>query len=235
MQKLKQGAQKLGIEIPAHQLEIFEVYYRELMDWNGRINLTSITEYDDVQIKHFLDSLTLIPYLDCTRSISIIDVGTGGGFPGIPLKIVRPDIELTLVESTAKKIGFLNHLIRVLNLDRTEAVLGRAEERASEVKLRGQYDISVTRAVGHLSTNLEITLPFCKIGGFSISYKKGNIWKELYRAKQAAPILGGRFDRITYMTPDIIPDEHMLVFFEKVAHTQKKYPRKPGLPSKRPL
>jgi len=225
----------MGINISKHQLEMFQVYYRELIDWNSSVNLTSITDYEDVQIKHFLDSLTLVPYLNHTKGIRIIDVGTGAGFPGVPLKIIRPDIELTLLESTAKKTKFLNHLTGVLELDATEVIRGRAEEAASQAKYRELYDLALTRAVGALSTNLELSLPFCKINGLSISYKKNAIEDELDSAKQAAPILGGQFERIEAISRNIFPDRRVLLFFRKVSPTPGKYPRNTGIPSKRPL
>jgi len=235
METLNQGAQKLGIDISSHHLKMFEVYYRELTDWNKRINLTAITDYDDVQVKHFLDSLAVVLYLNLTKSTRVIDVGTGGGFPGIPIKIIRPDIELTLLESSAKKTDFLKHLIGVLELDGIDVISARAEEKASDTTFREQYDIATTRAVGSLSTNLELTLPYCKIGGLSVSFKKDSIEEELNSAIVAAPALGGQFDRIHYIAPDITPDDHILVLFSKVSPTPNKYPRKPGMPSKRPL
>ena len=235
MELLKKAAKTLGINISSYQLGKFEVYYRELIDWNSKINLTAITDYDDVQVKHFFDSLTLIPFLDVTNSMKVIDIGSGGGFPGVPLKIIRPDTELTLLESTAKKTGFLEHLIEVLGLDKTNVVRGRAEEKASEAIFREQYDIALTRAVGALSTNLELSLPFCKIGGLAVSYKKDGIEEELENAKQVSIVLGGQFERVELISRDIFPDSRLLVFFRKVSPTPGKYPRNTGIPSKRPL
>ncbi|MCK5430347.1 MAG: 16S rRNA (guanine(527)-N(7))-methyltransferase RsmG, partial [Anaerolineales bacterium] len=146
MDLLRLSAKEMGIDISKHQLEMFQVYYHELITWNSRVNLTAITNYEDVQIKHFLDSLTLIPYLDRTKAMKVIDIGSGGGFPGVPLKIIRPDIDLTLIESTAKKTKFLNHLIGALKLDGTDVICGRAEEKAFEALFREQYDIALTRA-----------------------------------------------------------------------------------------
>jgi len=235
MELLKKAAKTLGINISSYQLELFQIYYRELIDWNNRMNLTAITDYDDVQIKHFLDSLTLIPFLDATNTLKVIDIGSGGGFPGIPLKIIRPDIGLTLLESTAKKTTFLNHLIGVLELDRVEVICGRAEEKAHEATYREQYDVALTRAVGALSTNLELSLPFCKIGGLSVSYKKADIGNELDMTNKAAPILGGQFEKIEQISTDVFPDSRLLVFFRKPSPTPGKYPRHTGIPSKRPL
>ena len=213
-------------------MENRSVVYRE---WNSRINLTAITDYDDVQTKHFLDSLTLVPYLDPVNTMKVIDIGSGGGFPGVPLKIIRPDIELTLLESTAKKTKFLNHLIGELELVKIEVICGRADEQASKAIFREQYDVALTRAVGALSTNLELSLPFCKIGGLSVSYKKDDIEHELTSAKLAAPILGGRFEKIEQISTDVFPDSRLLAFFRKVSPTPGKYPRNTGIPSKRPL
>ena len=235
MDLLRLSAKEMGIDISKHQLEMFQVYYHELITWNSRVNLTAITNYEDVQIKHFLDSLTLIPYLDRTNTMKVIDIGSGGGFPGVPLKIIRPDIDLTLIESTAKKTKFLNHLIGALKLDGTDVICGRAEEKAFEAVFREQYDIALTRAIGVLSTNLELSLPFCKVSGLSVSYKKNAIKDELDSAKHAAPILGGQFDRVEPVSRDLFPDRRVLVFFRKVSPTPSKYPRNIGIPSKRPL
>ncbi|MFC1998449.1 16S rRNA (guanine(527)-N(7))-methyltransferase RsmG [Chloroflexota bacterium] len=235
MDLLKQGAKEMGIDISQKQLDLFEAYYRELIAWNKKTNLTTITDYREVQIRHFLDSLTLIPYLNDSERTRIIDIGSGGGFPGIPLNIIITGTEITLIESTGKKTAFLKHLISVLELNTVEVIQGRAEDIASQSKYREQYDISITRAVGALSTVLELTLPFCKIGGLSISFKKLEIDDELKHAKDISATLGGQFDKIEEINSDVFPDSRQLVFFRKISPTPEKYPRKPGLPSKRPL
>ena len=173
MEKLSTGAIKLGLELNQRQLEQFYIYYQELLDWNRRLNLTAITDYESVQIKHFLDSLTVT--LAWQQPISsmdfrLIDVGTGAGLPGIPLKILWPGIRLVLLDSTAKKAVFLHHLKQKLGLDDVEVVVGRAEEIAHETQYREKFDVVLSRAVAPLSTLVELTLPFCAIGGsFSFS------------------------------------------------------------------
>ncbi|MFC1979061.1 16S rRNA (guanine(527)-N(7))-methyltransferase RsmG [Chloroflexota bacterium] len=235
MELLHDLAKNMAIDISKRQLEMFEVYYRELVVWNNSVNLTAITDYEDVQIKHFLDSITLVPYLKHNQKIKVIDIGSGGGFPGVPIKILNPDIELALLEATAKKTSFLNHLIGSLQLKETEVICGRAEEKASDPMFREIYDIALTRAVGALTTNLELSLPFCRIGGLSVSYKKVGIEEELENAKQISSALGGRFESIKLVSTDIFPDGRILVFFRKISPTPSKYPRRSGLPSKRPL
>ncbi|MFC1906055.1 16S rRNA (guanine(527)-N(7))-methyltransferase RsmG [Chloroflexota bacterium] len=235
MDLLKQNALKMGIDITRNQLDKFNIYYKELITWNRRTNLTAITNYEDVQIKHFLDCLTLIPYVKLNKGTQVIDIGSGGGFPGIPLKISYPDIELALIESTGKKAQFLKHLLSALEIDGVEVIQGRAEEIASHPKYREQYDIAIIRAVGTLSTVLELTLPFCKIGGLSISFKKAGIDDEIKHAQNISEILGGLFDSTHEINKSIFPDKRQLVFFRKVSPAPSKYPRKPGIPSKRPL
>ena len=176
MDKLKAGAQKLGINLSQQQLELFETYYRELIDWNSRINLTSVTDYEEVQIKHFLDSLTITTALstkDTGHPLHVIDIGTGAGFPGIPFKIIQSDIKLTLLEATVKKTKFLEHLTNKLDLKDVIILLARAENAAHDINYRDKYDIVLSRAVAAMPALAELTLPFCIIGGRCILQKKG--------------------------------------------------------------
>ncbi|MBT7080731.1 MAG: 16S rRNA (guanine(527)-N(7))-methyltransferase RsmG [Chloroflexi bacterium] len=235
LELLKTQAKKLGIELSDDQLLMFETYYKELIDWNKRVNLTTITDYDDVQTKHFLDSITAIPYLPNLMPFKAIDIGSGGGFPGIPLKIMRPDIELTLVESRGKKAQFLKHVLTALKLDGVRVITARAETAASEAVLRGKYDIALTRAVGSISTVLELTLPFLKTGGVSVIYKKGEINDDLSHATEIAPLLGGIFSKTEPILHNVFPDNRCLLFFSKVSPTSDRYPRRDGMPAKRPL
>jgi len=161
----------LGLELTQEQLEQFDVYYHELVDWNRQINLTAITDYEEVQIKHFLDSLTIALAWQPDRGNSVIDVGTGAGIPGIPLKIVFSDIKLVLLEATAKKVSFLHHITQKLGLDDVEIIVGRAEEVARVAQYREKFKLVLSRAVAPLPTLVELTLPFCALGGSFIAQK----------------------------------------------------------------
>lgn len=238
VEKLYACAQKLGFELSQRQLEQFSVYYHELIDWNRRINLTAITGYEEVQIKHFCDSLSVIlggqPFVAANRP-RVLDVGTGAGFPGIPLKILLPGIGLVLLESVAKKGAFLRHLVEKLGLENVEVVIGRAEEIAHLTEYREKFDIVLSRGVAPLPTLVELTLPLCKIGGSSIAQKKGNIDVEVAQAATAMGVLGGSLREIKRVELDELAGERYLVIIDKVSPTPVKYPRRPGIPAKRPL
>jgi 16S rRNA (guanine527-N7)-methyltransferase len=238
MEKLFIGASKLGLRLDHQQLKKFELYFQELIEWNKRINLTSITDYNDVQINHFLDSLTvMLGFRDLTRisQYNIIDVGTGAGLPGIPLKILFRDINLTLLESTNKKASFLKHLVKLLDLNDIEVIINRAEEMAHDVQYREVFDMVLCRALAQLPTLVELTLPFCKIGGYVIAQKKGCIDQELNSASQALNTLGGILQEVININLDEYRDSRQLVIINKVSTTPQKYPRRPGLPQKRPF
>jgi len=237
MSRLIKGAEKLGLSLDASKLEQFATYYRELGDWNNRINLTAITDIDDVQVKHFLDSLTLIPII-CERvhgSCCIIDVGTGAGFPGVPLKIAIPDIKMVLLEATAKKVSFLEYIITKLELSDIEVIKGRSEEAAQNPRFRERFDVAVARAVAELPVLCELTLPFCAIGGCVIAHKKGDIQLELEQSLKAIETLGGRLSKAEKVEAEGLDDERYLVVVDKIRATPEKYPRRPGMPEKRPL
>ncbi len=238
MEKLIAGARKLGLQLNPSQLEQFHIYYQELVDWNKRMNLTAITGYEDVQVKHFLDSLTVTlafkSPLAGTGS-SIIDVGTGAGLPGIPLKILFPDIKLTLLEATAKKAAFLHHIKHKLRLDSTEIIVGRAEKVAHEPQNRERFDVVLSRAVSPLPSLVELTLPFCTVGGSFIAQKKGAIDQEISQATKAIEILGGNLREVKRIDLEELTDERYLVIIDKVSPTPKLYPRRPGVPAKRPI
>ena len=235
MERLKSGAKKLGLELTQVQLERFDVYYRELVDWNQRINLTAITDYEEVQLKHFLDSLTVTLACKPAKGNSVIDVGTGAGMPGIPLKIAFPDIKLTLLEATAKKVSFLHHITQTLGLNDVEIVVGRAEEVAHVPQYREQFDLVLSRAVAPLPTLVELTIPFCAIGCSFIAQKKGNIDDELSLADKAIAILGGSLREIKTIELEEFADERCLIVIDKIAPTPEQYPRRPGVPGKKPL
>lgn len=238
MDKLKSGTAKLGLNLTSEQLQKFEFYYRELTDWNTKINLTSVTGYEEVQITHFLDSLTVIsgfPSLQPDKRLNIIDVGTGAGFPGIPLRIVLPEIRLILLEATAKKAEFLRHITAKLELDNVEIVRGRAEEVAHDESYRERFDIVVSRALAPLNVLAELTLPFCAIGGRLIAQKKGDISQEMDQASRAVNTLGGEINGVLDITLDEFDDDRCLVIIDKVKVTPLKYPRRPGIPTKKPI
>ena len=236
MEKLKIGAKKLGLHLNQRQVEQFSIYYQELVDWNQRMNLTAITDYEEVQIKHFLDSLTVTLALkQNSESFHLIDVGTGAGLPGIPLKILLPNIKLVLLDATAKKATFLHHLKRKLGVDDIEIVVGRAEALAHQNQYREKFDIVLSRAVASLPTLVELTLPFCATGGSFIAQKKGTIDLEIDQAAKAISLLGGDLREVKRVDLEEFIDERWLIIIDKVSPTPQQYPRRPGIPAKRPL
>jgi len=239
MERLIAGAAKLGIELNAREVQQFELYYQELIEWNRKFNLTAITDYAGVQVKHFLDSLTILLALPekevASPDFNIIDIGTGAGFPGVPLKILFPQLRLVLIESTAKRTAFLHHVIQKLELADVEVLNGRAEELAHCPSHREQFALVVSRAVAALATLVELTLPFCRIGGRFVAQKKGEIDQEINEAKQAIARLGGKLDQMNRIEMDEFNDERYLVIIDKIHPTPSKYPRRPGIPRRRPI
>jgi 16S rRNA (guanine527-N7)-methyltransferase len=239
MKKLIEGASKLGIELSARQVKQFELYYQELIEWNRKINLTAITDYFSVQVKHFLDSLTIALALSEEEverpDFNIIDIGTGAGFPGVPLKILFPQLRLVLIEPTTKKIDFLHHIILKLELENVELLNIRAEEAAHLPLYREQFALVLSRAVALLPSLVELTLPFCQIGGRFIAQKKGKIEQEISRAEIAIAALGGKLVQMKKIELDEFNEERYLVIIDKIYPTPDKYPRRPGLPKRRPI
>lgn len=233
--KLKEKAAYFNIELSDMQLEQFLQYYNYLMEVNKTMNLTRITEPDDVIQKHFLDSLALAKYVDLNHNLDMIDLGTGAGFPGIPLKIVFQKLNVTLVDSLNKKVKFLQNVIDMLELENIQAVHSRAEDLSQIVDFREKFDLCVSRAVANLSTLSEYCIPFVKIGGYFVSYKSGEIQQEASQARTAIKKLGGNMERIEYFNLSDSGEKRSLLFIEKISFTKKMYPRKAGTPLKDPL
>ena len=226
---------KMSIQLNKEQSIQFQKYYELLIEWNKVMNLTAITEYEEVVDKHFIDSLSIEKAVDLNIIEKVIDVGTGAGFPGIPLKIVYPHLKITLLDSLNKRINFLNVVISKLKLENIEAIHGRAEDIAKDKKYREQFDISVSRAVANLSTLSEYSLPFVKVGGLFISYKAEKADEEIKNAEKAVSVLGGKIEKIIKFQLPETDIGRTLVKINKIKITAKKYPRKAGLPSKEPL
>ena len=225
----------LGISLSDKQIEQFLNYYELLVEWNSFMNLTAITDFDEVILKHFVDSISLCKYISVQHGDTLIDIGTGAGFPGIPIKIICPDCKITLLDSLNKRINFLNTVIEQLHLTDIITIHGRAEDIAKTKEHRENYNYAISRAVANLSTLSELCIPFVKQNGYFISYKseKGN--EELLEAKNAIEILGGSVDKqISYQLPDSDLSRN-LILIRKRNITPKKYPRKAGTPSKEPL
>lgn len=233
--KFKSGLSDLGIELTEKQIDQFLTYYEMLVEKNKVMNLTAITEFDEVIEKHFLDSLSLIKVKDLHNRTNVLDLGTGAGFPGIPLKIAFPELNITLMDSLNKRILFLQDVINELGLTDIEAVHGRAEEAARNKKYREKYDLCVSRAVANISTLSEYCLPFVKVGGQFISYKSGNIDEELDLAKKGIKILGGTITDVHKFDLGENKQGRSFVIIDKNQPTPKTYPRKAGTPSKNPL
>lgn len=233
--QFQKDTEALGVSLTDRQIEQFLIYYELLVDWNARVNLTAITEYPDVMKKHFVDSLSLVKAYDLSRELSLIDVGTGAGFPGLALKIAFPQLEVTLLDSLNKRILFLNEVIRTLGLQGVTAVHGRAEDIAKPGQFRERFALCVSRAVANLTTLSEYCLPFVRVGGQFISYKSEKVSEEIASAEKAIALLGGRLER---QEEFILPDSDIyrdLVVISKVKPTPKKFPRKAGLPGKEPI
>lgn len=225
----------LNISLSDNQLHQFVTYYELLVEWNSKMNLTSITEFDQVFKKHFIDSISILYYKDFSSCSRIIDVGTGAGFPGIPLKIVLPDTEFLLMDSLNKRIGFLNEVIDILKLNNISTIHSRAEDLAQDKKYREKFDVSISRAVANLSTLSEYCIPFVKLGGQFISYKSGDYEDELTASKNAINILGGKVFRIdTFVLPDS-DISRSFIYIDKIKATDVRYPRKGALPKNKPL
>ena len=224
----------LSIMLTDIQKQQFDQFYELLVEWNKVMNLTGITEYDEVNEKHFIDSLSLVKAIDVNNVETVIDIGTGAGFPGIPLKIAFPHLKVVLLDSLNKRINFLNTVITELGLKEIKTIHGRAEDYAKQSDYREQFDLCVSRAVANLSTLSEYSLPYVRVGGLFIPYKSGEIDDEVRQAEKAIGILGGKLDEIIKFQLPGTEVNRSFVKINKAKNTGKKYPRKAGLPSKEP-
>ena len=232
---LDQGCQEMGIVLDGEQRQQFVDFYEYLVEKNKVMNLTGITEFQEVLVKHFLDSLSCVKAVDIKKVKRMMDVGTGAGFPGVPLKIAFPHLEACLLDSLKKRVNFLEETFDLLKLTDITAVHGRAEEYAKNKAYRESFDLCVSRAVSNLATLSEYCLPYVKVGGSFISYKSGTVQEEAEQAEKAVKILGGKIRDVVYFS---LPDSEIqrsLVVIEKVKSTSGKYPRKAGTPLKEPL
>ena len=225
----------LSIELNDKQVEQFIKFYELLVEWNKVMNLTGITEYEEVVEKHFVDSLSLVKAIDINKVESVIDIGTGAGFPGIPLKIAFPHLKITLLDSLNKRIKFLNAVIDELGLEDIKTIHGRAEDFAKQTEYREQYDLCVSRAVANLATLSEYCLPYVNVNGLFVPYKSGDIEEELNNSKKAVQILGGTIEKTIKFELPGTDIGRSFVKIKKIKNTGKKFPRKAGLPSKEPL
>ena len=232
---LENGCKELGIELSQKQKDQFIQFYEFLVEKNKVMNLTGITEFEEVLTKHFLDSLSCVKAIDMTKVKTIMDIGTGAGFPGVPLKIAFPHLEACLLDSLKKRVNFLEESFTLLGLEGIKAIHGRAEEYAKNKEYREKYDLCVSRAVSNLATLSEYCLPYVKKGGVFLPYKSGEIDEEVVQAKKAVTILGGTLREVIKFQLPGSEIGRSFVKIEKVKPTAKRYPRKAGLPAKEPL
>lgn len=233
--KLDEKMKQIGLELSELQLQQFDYFFQKMVEVNKHMNLTAITEEDEVISKHFVDSVSCCKVTDMSKVGSIIDIGTGAGFPGIPLKIAYPEIEFVLVDSLQKRVKFLNEVIDELGLKKITAVHGRAEDLARNKQYRGNFDLCVSRAVANLSTLTEYCIPFVKVNGYFVSYKAQKGMEELELAKNCLSILGCKVEEAKKFTLEGDDSERLLLKIKKCKGTAKMYPRKAGVPSKNPL
>lgn len=226
---------ELGITLTDKQKQQFDKFYELLVEWNKVMNLTGITEYEEVNEKHFVDSLSIVKAIDIEKVKTVIDIGTGAGFPGIPLKIAFPHLEVVLLDSLNKRINFLNVVISELGLTDIKTIHGRAEDYAKQTEYREKFDLCVSRAVANLSTLSEYCLPYVSVDGLFVPYKSGEIDEEMGNSKNAVKILGGKIENVVRFQLPGTEIGRSFVKIKKIKNTAKKYPRKAGLPAKEPI
>jgi len=243
MTLLKEGCATLRLPLDETALAAFELYYQELILWNERLNLTAITAYDEVQTKHYLDCLVSLPLiaeelgtrLPLTKPLRLLDVGTGAGFPGIPLKVIAPALDLTLMDGTQKKIAFLEQLVDKLGLTSTRVIHGRAEELGRSPAWREQYDLVTARAVAPLNTLVEYLLPLVRPGGLTVIFKGSSAPQEFMEARRAIKVLGGEATRLAPVEVPFLSERRFVLLVRKVASTSAQYPRAQGLARTKPI
>jgi 16S rRNA (guanine(527)-N(7))-methyltransferase GidB len=233
--KFKKSLDELQIHLDENQFRQFQKYYDLLIEWNKVMNLTAITEYEEVIEKHFIDSLSLIRICQLNKSLKVIDIGTGAGFPGIPLKIAFPQLEIVLLDSLNKRVKFLNEVIQTLELEHIETVHSRAEDFGSNKLYREKFDLCVSRAVANLASLSEYCLPSVKVNGFFIPYKSGKIQEEVANSENAIKKLGGKISKIETFHLPYSDIERSFVQIQKIKNTPKEYPRSAGKPTKDPI
>lgn len=243
MDLLQKGSEDLGINLSSEQMEQFHQFYHELVEWNQKFNLTAITEFDEVQIKHFLDSIVSLPIIAEELGVDLpiqevrhaVDVGTGAGLPGIPLKIVWPKLKVTLMDGTGKKIQFMNQAVNKLGLAGIDVVQGRAEELGRQTQYRGQFDLVMARAVAPLNTLVEYLLPLARRNGHVIIYKGANVAEEFMAARNAIETLGGETLRLAPVKVPFLDQKRFILLIKKIKPTPERFPRGQGLARKDPL
>ena len=234
MELLKTSAEKMGIELSQNQLEKFDLYKKLLLEWNEKMNLTAITDDEGIAIKHFADSISVLPLIE-NKNASLIDVGTGAGFPGIPLKIANDGFKVTLLDSLNKRITFLEEVKKELGITNLECIHSRAEDGGRNTDLREKFDYCVSRAVARLSVLSEYCMPFVAVGGYFISLKGPDAAEELTEAKKAISVLGGKVEKVVEITIPESDLKHCAIVIKKIKSTPKAYPRKAGTAAKKPI
>lgn len=234
-QLIEEACTELNVELDEKKYDQFIKYMELIIEWNKKINLTAITDEEEIIKKHFIDSIKVLKFDSIKKAKNLIDIGTGAGFPGIPLKIMLPDLEVTLLDSLNKRIIFLDEVIKQLNLECIRAIHGRAEELGHDKKFREKYEISISRAVANLSVLSEYCIPFVKESGYFIAMKGPALDEELYEGKNAIPLLGGKIEKIEKVFIEETELNHNILVVKKVKKTNEIYPRKQSSISKKPL